>query len=315
MSKETLMAEVDSIVRYIEVKVRFGTDKDEVIAEQAKSLLHTFSKLAQCGIELATATAVSNHIGRTMIWNITQLAAFKACLRAAITTRLHQPGSRHMQSMYIEDALIQADWDMLCAHPKIGVVDMNYIVAFRMHRYGIDCPDSATLARAGAIVEACAGTLPQNCQKWAFEMNTILNRLKKKYPWPFAYIQNYPRDPHELPQEVLDYACGAGVRPVPPPAPIKDPYFRLIVSRILSPRPPEAAHQVAGKWKSIQVAHRKGAKVLKWFESAKGGRLEPAEPNPADTEPATKKRPAARAATAATTKTKRQARAHRSPAK
>ena len=106
MSKETLMAEVDSIVGQIEAQLQLGKDKDQVTAEQAKSLLHTFSKLAQCGIELATATAVSNHIGRTMMWNITQLAAFKACLRAATTTRLHQPGSRHMQSMYIEDALI-----------------------------------------------------------------------------------------------------------------------------------------------------------------------------------------------------------------
>ena len=87
MSKETLMAEVDAIVRHIEAEVQLGTDRDEVTAEQAKSLLHTFSKLD--GIEPDTATAVSNHIGRTMMWDLTQLAAFKACLRAAIATRLH----------------------------------------------------------------------------------------------------------------------------------------------------------------------------------------------------------------------------------
>ena len=65
MSKEKLMAEVDSIVGHIEAQVQLGTDKDEVTAEQAKSLLHTFSKLG--GIEPDRATAVSNHIDRTMM--------------------------------------------------------------------------------------------------------------------------------------------------------------------------------------------------------------------------------------------------------
>ena len=48
---------------------------------------------------------------------------------------------------------------------------------------------------------------------------------------------------NDLPDEVLDYACGPGVRPVPPPAPIKV-LFRLIVNKILTPRQAESAHQV-----------------------------------------------------------------------
>ena len=131
------------------------------------------------------------------MWDLTQLAAFKACLRAA--------SNRGMQTTYIQDALVQTDWDMLCAHPKIGVMEMYNIVAILMHRYGIVCPGSATLARAAAIVQTCAGPLPKKSRKCAFEMDTILKKLNKKNPWPFEYIQNYPRDPHELPKEVLDY--------------------------------------------------------------------------------------------------------------
>ena len=120
MSKEKLMAEVDSIVGHIEAQVELGIDKDQVTAEQAKSLLHTFSKLD--GIALDTASAVSNHISRKQVWDLTQLASFKACLRAATATRLHQRGKCRTQTMYIEHTLIQADWDMLCAHPAIDVL-------------------------------------------------------------------------------------------------------------------------------------------------------------------------------------------------
>ena len=71
---------------------------------------------------------------------------------------------------------------MLCAHPKIGVMEMYNIVAMRMHRYGIVCPDSATLARAGAIVQTCKGPLSQKC---AFKIGTILKKMSKQNPWPF----------------------------------------------------------------------------------------------------------------------------------
>ena len=60
------MAEVDSIVGHIETQKKLGTDRDELIAEHAKSLFHTFSKLN--GIELDTVNAVSDHINRT--WGV-----------------------------------------------------------------------------------------------------------------------------------------------------------------------------------------------------------------------------------------------------
>ena len=250
MSKETLIAEVDLIVGHIETQVQLGTNKDVVTAEQADLLLDTFSKLK--GITLDTVNAVSDHIGRTGVWSLNQLSAFKACLRAAIAVRLYQPGNRNMQTMYIEYALIQSDWDRLWAHPKIDVLDMCNIVANRMHRYGVVCPDATTLARADAIVLTCSGMQPTHDKSSAFDVNNILTKLNKKSPWPFAYIQQYPTNPNVLPNEVLDYACGPGVRPVSPPPPITDPTFMLIVNKIQTPPPAESAHQIRGKWKSYQ---------------------------------------------------------------
>ena len=135
-------------------------------------------------------------------------------------------------------------------------------------------PSSATLQRACAIVQACSGTTSQTL---AFgEIITRLKELNEKDSWPFEYIQKYPRDPHELPEEVLDYACGPGVRPVPPPAPIKV-FFRLIVNKILTPLPAESAQQVRGKWKSHQgwdyVA--KCRAQFRWFPSASGAKRKP----------------------------------------
>ena len=146
--------------------------QEVVINEQANSLLNTFSKLS--GIERDTVTAVSNYINRTKVWNLNQLAAFKACLHAATAARLHQPGNR-MQTMHIENALIQTDWDKLLGLPSIYVSEMYDIVASRMHRYGIVCPDAALLARAGAIVERCSEIQPTNDESSALEIQTRLN--------------------------------------------------------------------------------------------------------------------------------------------
>ena len=144
MNKQKVIDEVNSIVRQIGAKEKLGTERDVVISDQAQSFLHTFSKLN--GIELDTMKAVSDHITRTKVWDLTWLAAFKAVLNA---TRLHQPNS-NKQTMEIQHALTQTDWDKLLGYPNpIHVSEMYDIVATRMHRYGIVCPDATLLARAG----------------------------------------------------------------------------------------------------------------------------------------------------------------------
>ena len=68
-NKQKLIGVVNSIVRQIGAKEKLGTERDVVITDQAKSLLHTFSKLN--GIELDTMNAVSDDITRTGLWDLT----------------------------------------------------------------------------------------------------------------------------------------------------------------------------------------------------------------------------------------------------
>ena len=92
-----------------------------------------------------------------------------------------------------------------------------------------------------------------------------------------------------------------------PPPLIRENNFMAIVGRILSTRPAASAHKVGGEWKSYESHTPRPHRVYKrmhWFELPTGAKLEPPEENPADTEPATKKRPAAKAAAAARTKAK-----------
>ena len=211
--------------------------------------------------------------------------------------------------MHIENALMQTDWDKLLGLPHpIDVSERYDIVASRMHRYGIVCPDAALLARAGAIVETCSEIHPTNNESSALEIQTRLDRLKKKDPWQFDYIEQYPSNLNLLSKEVLDYACGPGVRPVPAPPLIKEKSFMTIVERIQNHRPAASAHQVVGKWKSccmgVRIGRKVGHKPMIWLDTATSAKRGPSEPKPADTEPATKKMPAGKAAAAAKTKAK-----------
>ena len=86
---EELIRDIDQRVAHITAQVSLGADRDEVSAEQAKSLLATFSKLN--GLELPVVTAVSKHLQNIGGWDRDKLAAFNACLRAALGNRLHQP--------------------------------------------------------------------------------------------------------------------------------------------------------------------------------------------------------------------------------
>ena len=97
----------------------------------------------------------------------------------------------------IEHLLVQSDWGQPCAETKIDVLQMQEIVAVRMHRYGIVCADAHTLKRASSIVQACSGKRATDDEKrdWAFEVKDMLKRLDKENTWPFEYIRQYPRFP------------------------------------------------------------------------------------------------------------------------
>ena len=93
---EALIADINERVAHINTQVGLGAHRDDVSAEHARALLATFSQLK--GIELEVVKAVSKHLHNSGGWDRDKLAAFSACLRAAVRNRLHQPGSRPMQT-------------------------------------------------------------------------------------------------------------------------------------------------------------------------------------------------------------------------
>ncbi len=161
MACEQLVADIDQRVAHISSQVALGANKDEVVSEQYQALLAVLSMLH--GVELDTISRVSNRLVAQDVFSRPQLLAFSAGLRAAAATRLGQPSQRPMQSnKALEHFLLQSDWDRL---QELGQQSMQWsmqleeIVAVRMHRLGMVCPDADTFKRASAIVQAASVAL------------------------------------------------------------------------------------------------------------------------------------------------------------
>ena len=142
---------------------------------------------------------------------------------AASTTRVVKPGNRGMQTNdALEHSLLLHDADHrireLGASPNKGRDEIEDLLAQRMHRLGMVCPDPDTLKRASAIVQAVSSTRATKTDKRssAHGVKKKLKQLDRITPWAFEYICIYPRSPFELPGEVLNHAYGEA-RPVNPP--------------------------------------------------------------------------------------------------
>ena len=109
---EEFAAEIDSRVSYINAQADMGARREDVTGEQFNELLESSSQAS--GIGLDCTARVIRHLRATDVWDRTQLSAFNACLRSKLTTRLHQPGNRAMQSnLCLQSYFSQRDWDTL----------------------------------------------------------------------------------------------------------------------------------------------------------------------------------------------------------
>ena len=81
-------------------------------------------------------------------------------------------------------------------------------------------------------MQACSGQRATDEDKrcYARSIQAILKNLDKEHPWPFGDIREYPRSPLELPDHILDHACGKEVRPVAPPDEVNGCSFSLLVT-------------------------------------------------------------------------------------
>ena len=135
----------------------------------------------------------------------------------------------------IEHILTDKDWTSLKAlgaKPGCTSDQLEIILATRLHRCGMVCPDADTLKRASAIVQLCMISRTANATDKRSICRGVQAKLKKLdevEPWPFEYIDKYPRSQFELPEDVLNYAYGDD-RPIEMPDDIDHTTFKLIVA-------------------------------------------------------------------------------------
>ena len=188
-------------------------------------------------MDLNGINRISQHLVSTEVFSRPQLLAFSVSLRAAASTKRTKKGQgRKMQrNEVVEHCLTKMDWEQLQAlgaKAKQTSDPLEDIIAIRLHRCGIVCPDVDTLKRASGIVQACMINNKANEADKRSICKGVRAKLKKldgTTPWPFEYIGKYPRSPFELPAEVFAHAYGDD-RPIAMPDDIDNTMFKLIVA-------------------------------------------------------------------------------------
>ena len=213
-----LLTDIDRSIAHMHSRVDLGAPRDKEIAKLHKYLLLLLSKL-RC-VDVAMATRISKHLLAYGVFSHEQLITFNACLRAAVSAKRDKHTTLPMQNLdALEHCFLQSDWDQLVElgeQPKQTSDPLEDILAIRMHRLGIVCPDADTLEKANAIIQAVmryAKETPTATRLVRRALQKKLKKLDKASPWPFPYITNYPRSPFELPVEVLQHAYG-DARPI-----------------------------------------------------------------------------------------------------
>ena len=227
--------DIDQRIDHIASQVSIGANQTDVVAEQYQQLLSSFSVL--CDVDLNGINRISQHLVSTEVFSRPQLLAFSVSLRAAASAKRTNkgPGRKMQRNDVVEHCLTKMDWEQLQAlgaKTKATSDPLENIIAVRLHRCGMVCPDVDTLKRASGIVQACM----INNKAKAADKRSICKGVKAKLkqldgaaPWPFEYIRKYPRSPFELPAEVLTHAYGEA-RPIDMPDDIDNTMFKLIVA-------------------------------------------------------------------------------------
>ena len=229
--------DIDERLEHIAVQVSLGASKAEVIAEQFQELLRSFSNLSD--MDLTCINEIGQHLAKTNVFSSQQLLAFSVSLRAAACAnrnRKRKGSKRSMQrNEVVEHCLTNMDWKQLQelgAKTKQTSDPLENIIAARLHKCGLVCPDVDTLKRASGIVQACMITTTAKAadkRNICKGVRTKLKKLDDGAPWPFEYIEKYPRSSFELPDEVFRHAYGDD-EPIAMPDDIDHTMFKLIVA-------------------------------------------------------------------------------------
>ena len=227
--------DIDERIEHIALQVSLGASQADVITEQYQQLLRSFSKLSD--MDLTGINRISQHLVSTEVFSKPQLLAFSVSLRAAASaTRTNKGQGRKMQrNDVVEHCLTNMDWKQLQelgANTTQTSDPLENIIAARLHKCGLVCPDVDTLKRASGIVQACMITTTAKAadkRNICKGVRTKLKKLDDGAPWPFEYIEKYPRSSFELPDEVFTHAYGDD-KPIDMPDDIDHTMFVLIVA-------------------------------------------------------------------------------------
>ena len=235
MASARVTLDIDQRVEHIATQVSMGASQADVVAEQYQQLLCSFSTL--CDVDLNGINCISQHLVSTEVFSRPQLLAFSVSLRAAASAKRTKKGKiRSMQrNDVVEHCLTNMDWKQLQelgAKTKQTSDPLENIIAARLHKCGLVCPDVDTLKRASGIVQACMITTTAKAadkRSICKGVRTKLKKLDDGAPWPFEYIEKYPRSSFELPDEVFTHAYGDD-KPIAMPDDIDHTMFKLIVA-------------------------------------------------------------------------------------
>ena len=196
---ERIVTDIDRRVDYISVQANMmGADRNELIAEQYKTLLSSFSMLRSVNMNMISR--ICEHLAAKDVFASEQLTALSASLRAALSAAARdKPVTRKMQhNDALEHYLTADDWTQLEEFgkpPKPKTSLMEEIVATRMHSVNIVCPDAETFKRASAIVQSAMPGVNLDTREIVCGVRDKLKKLDKGSNWAFAYIDKYPRSP------------------------------------------------------------------------------------------------------------------------
>ena len=234
MACARVMLDIDARSEHIAKMVSMGSTQADVVAEQYSELLSSLSVL--CVTDVSEISRIGQHLVDADVFSKTQLFAFSACLRTAAATSQRKKGTvRKMQTDFpVEHCLTESDWEKLMElgkKPKQPSDALEDIIACRLHKCGMVCPDANTLKRTSAIVQACRTSTTKPAEKTDIcrGVQSKLKKLDGSTPWPFEYMGKYPRSPFELPAGIFNHAYGDD-RPITMPDTIDGTRFKLIVA-------------------------------------------------------------------------------------
>ena len=151
-----LLTAIDRRIGHIHFQVDLGAPRDDMIFKQHKTLLLLFSQL-RC-VDEAMAARINKNLFTYGGFSDEQLIAFNASLVAAFSDKRDKHTTLPMQNLdALEHCLLQSEWKQLIElgkQPKQTSDPFEDILASRMHRLGIVCPDADTLEKASAIIQA-----------------------------------------------------------------------------------------------------------------------------------------------------------------